>query len=70
MPPVTPLKLAIVMSGRTQTDIAEEVGVHPGSMAGYAGGYRTPSKAMQKRIARALRKTPAELWPDPEQEAT
>lgn len=67
MKPATPLKLAIVASGRQQQDIAAEVGLHPSRLSLIVNGLHTDD-ATRQAIARALGRNPDELWPPEPQE--
>lgn len=59
----TPLRLAIVHSGRTQRDVAGEAGISEGHLSRIVNGLHTDD-ATQEAIARAIGKTVAELWPN------
>jgi plasmid maintenance system antidote protein VapI len=59
---VTPLKLAIVASGRTQRDIAQEIGVDEGHLSRIVNGLHC-SDPMRDALCDALGKTVDELWP-------
>lgn len=61
--PATPLKLAIVASGRTQREIALEVGVDEPLMSRIAGGLLCDEQT-QAAIAKAIGRTVAELFPE------
>lgn len=63
MAKVTPLKLAIVASGRTATDVAREAGIHPTHLSRIANGLHADD-AMQTAIATALGMQTADLWPE------
>lgn len=57
----TPLRFAIVQSGRTQRDIAEEVGLHESRLSLIVNGLHADD-ATQAKIAKALRRDIAELF--------
>lgn len=59
----TPLKLAIVQSGRPQKDIAAELGLQEATLSRYVHGLFVPIDR-RSAIAAAVECTPAELWPD------
>jgi hypothetical protein len=59
---VTPLKIAIVTSGRAQKDIAAAVGVDPTHFSRIVNGLHC-DEAMQKRIAEELGRQIPELFP-------
>lgn len=65
---VTPLKLAVVASGRRQKDIAAQIGMDEAGFSRIVNGLHT-SEATRERIAQALGRTPADLWPDANTEA-
>lgn len=58
------LKLAILESGKTQMDIAAEVGVHFTKLSMIVRGHRQPSATEQRRIARVLRRPVHDLFPE------
>lgn len=59
---VTPLKLAIVASGRHQKDIAAEIGMDPAQLSRIVNGLHAPDST-REAIARALGRKVEELWP-------
>lgn len=58
----TPLKVAIVLSGRTQKDIAAEVELDEATFSRVVNGLHT-SQANRANIARALGRSTEELFP-------
>jgi transcriptional regulator with XRE-family HTH domain len=64
MPMNIALKIAIVESTRPAADIAEEAGLHESKLSKIVNGRREPSKAERAAIARALKRKPAELFPE------
>lgn len=58
----TPLKLAIVASGRTQREIAEMVGIDEDSLSKIANGHRTPSLPRAIALARLLNQSVTDLF--------
>lgn len=65
----TPLKLAVVMSGRRQKDIATEVGTDEATLSRIVNGLHADDR-MRSAIAAALGRQVDELWPaDEEQRA-
>ena len=59
---VTPLKLAIVHSGRTQRDIASTAGINEAQFSRIVNGLHA-SDATRAAIAQALDVPEADLWP-------
>jgi len=64
----TALKIAIVMSGRHQKEIAAEVGIDQGALSRIVNGLH-PSLSTRQSIAEALGRDVTELWPDLNAEA-
>lgn len=65
---VTPLKLAIVGSGRSQKDIAAEVEMDPTHLSRIVNGLHCDD-ATKAAIAKALGRDLRELWPEGDAEA-
>lgn len=63
MTPVTPLRLAIVASGRPQKSIAEDAGLSESRMSLIANGLHCDD-ATRVRIAAALQRDVSELFPE------
>jgi transcriptional regulator with XRE-family HTH domain len=61
---VTPLKLAIVASGRPQRDLAIELGLHESQLSRIVNGLETDA-GTRYAIADALGRDHDELWPPP-----
>lgn len=59
----TPLKLAIVMAGRTQRDVAAAVGMDEVQFSKVVNGQRTPRVDVAVAIADSLGRDVSELWP-------
>jgi hypothetical protein len=59
---ITPLKLAIVKSGRTQREIAEAAGISEKKLSLMAGGWHADD-GTRKKLAGVLGQTVEELWP-------
>lgn len=68
MRPATPLKLAIVASGKRQKELAAEVGLSESRMSMIANGLHA-DEATREKIARALDTSVDRLWPDPQERA-
>jgi transcriptional regulator with XRE-family HTH domain len=62
----TPLKLAIVASGRLQKDIAAALGMDPARLSNIVQGHWNPDDATRQAIADELGQTVSELWPSQE----
>lgn len=60
--PVTPLKLAIAVSGRTQRDVAEALGLSEAHFSRIVNGLHA-SEATRQQIAGELGQTVDDLWP-------
>jgi lambda repressor-like predicted transcriptional regulator len=56
------IKYELARADYTQTDVASECGVRPGTISAVIHG-RSRSKKIESRIAAIVRITPAELWP-------
>jgi transcriptional regulator with XRE-family HTH domain len=65
---VTPLKLAVVASGRRQKDIAAQVGLDEATFSRIVNGLHAPD-ATRAAIAQALDVPEADLWPTTRSEA-
>lgn len=63
------LKLAILTSGQTQTDIARKTDIHESRLSRIIRGHMEASDDEKKRIARALRAPAEELFPAAEASA-
>ena len=59
---VTPLRLAIAASGRTQRDIASKIGVGEDQLSRIVNGLHA-DKDTQDALARELGQTIDDLWP-------
>lgn len=59
---ITPLKLAIVASGRSQKDLALELGLHESQLSRIVNGLETDA-GTRYAIADALGRDVDELWP-------
>lgn len=64
----TPLKIAIVSSGRTSTAIAAEAGMHQTHLSRIANGLHT-DEPTQRKLADILGRTVEELFPDETEQA-
>lgn len=62
--PVTPLKLAIAGSGRTQRELADALGLSEAHFSRIVNGLHA-SKATRQDIADELGQTVDHLWPSP-----
>ncbi len=60
----TPLRLAIVQSGRPQKEVAAAAGIREDVMSGIARGRVVPTADERAAIANAIRRPEADLWPD------
>lgn len=60
---VTPLKLAVVASGRFQRDIAAEIGVDQHQFSRWVNGLHCPEPSTRQAIADVLGRQVTELWP-------
>lgn len=58
----TTLKMAILTSGQTQTDIAKRTDIHESRLSRIIRGHQDPNEDEKKRIARALRISVDELF--------
>ena len=56
------LKVAILESGRTQREIAEEIGVSEGYFSRFVRGWEQPNEDQRKAIAKALRTKPEQIF--------
>lgn len=63
----TPLKLAIVHTGRSQKDIADAIGLSEPQLSRFVNGLHVPD-ATRQRLAAELRRTVTDLWPEDERE--
>lgn len=59
---ITPLKLAIVASGRPQRDLALELGLHESQLSRIVNGLETDA-GTRYAIADAIGREHDELWP-------
>lgn len=59
---ITPLKLAIVASGRSQREVAKAVGISEQQLSLIVNGLHADERT-QKALARELRQTRADLFP-------
>lgn len=57
------IKSALALRGATLSSIARDLGVAPGTVSIVSRGYRR-SRRIEKAIADALGRSPAELWPN------
>lgn len=57
------LKMQIGLKGQSLSQIAAEMGVHPGSVTAVSQGVRR-SKRIERALAEAVRTTPEALFPD------
>jgi len=64
MPKNLALKIAIIESGRSQVDIAKEVGLHDTKLSFIVNGHREASPAERKALARVLKRKQADLFPE------
>lgn len=64
MPQVTPLKIAIVSSGKTIVQLSRETGFGETEISAWANGRHTPIKRTRVALAEALGRPLEELWPD------
>lgn len=58
------LKLALIQSGQTQFEIAHQVGISETRLSRLVRGRLPPSEEEAKRIARILRVSPTQLFPE------
>lgn len=68
MAAVTPLKLAIVESGRSQREVAAAVGISEFKLSRIVNRRARPGGDVRDALARALDRTPASLFDDDEPE--
>jgi plasmid maintenance system antidote protein VapI len=61
--PVSPLKIAIVASGRTQRDIAAAAGTDEYRLSRIVNGREQPPDDLMAAISQALGRSVGELWP-------
>ncbi len=66
--PVTPLRLAIVASGKRQKELAAEVGLSESRMSMIANGLHV-DEATREKIAAALDTSVSALWPENAEQA-
>jgi hypothetical protein len=59
--PVTPLKLAIIASGREQQEIAKEAGLRPDHLSRIVNGLHC-DEPTREALARVLGRQPGELF--------
>lgn len=67
--PVTPLRVAVVRSGRKQREIAEAVGLSASHFSKIVNGLHVSDEDTRKQIAQAVGQTVEDLWPAPERAA-
>ena len=58
------LRIAIIERGLKQTDVARRIGVDDARMSGFVHGRHEPTDRQKKRIARLLRKSVPEIFPE------
>jgi transcriptional regulator with XRE-family HTH domain len=58
------LKLALIQSGRSQFEVAQQLGISETRLSRLVRGRLPPSDDEAKRIARILRVSPTQLFPD------
>lgn len=63
MPQVTPLKIAIVSSGKSIVQLSRETGFGETDISRWANGRHVPIKRTRDALAEALGRTVEELWP-------
>lgn len=56
------LKVAILQSGKTQREIAEEIGISEGYFSRFVRGREQPNQDQRKAIAKVLRTKPEQLF--------
>lgn len=61
---VTPLKLAIVASGRSQRDVATAVGISEFKLSRIVNRHALPDHATRLALARELGRSPEALFAD------
>jgi transcriptional regulator with XRE-family HTH domain len=59
----TPLRLAIVQTGRTQREIADEIGLSESRLSQIVNGHWNADEDTRDQIAAAVGRTRDELWP-------
>lgn len=59
----TPIRLALVHSGRTQREVAAEVGIHESYLSRIANGLHVDDEPTRAAIAAALGRPVDELFP-------
>lgn len=64
MPKLTPLKVAIFESRRSQRDIADALGIHETTFSSIVTGRLIPGEDRMEEIARELGWRAEDLWPD------
>lgn len=64
MAPNNDLKMAIFKSGKTQWDIAERAGMHETRLSKIVRGRMQPNGDEKKALAKALKKTVHDLFPE------
>lgn len=62
MPMNLALKIAIVESGLSQTEIAKIAGIHESRLSYLVNGHRDATEAEQKTLARILKRKPTQLF--------
>lgn len=56
------LKVAILQSGKTQREVAEEIGISEGYLSRFVRGWEQPNEEQRKAIAKALRTKADQLF--------
>jgi transcriptional regulator with XRE-family HTH domain len=69
VPQVTPLKIAIVSSGKTIVQLAQETGFGETDISRWANGRHVPIKRTRIALAEALGKSVEDLFPEPVEDA-
>jgi transcriptional regulator with XRE-family HTH domain len=62
-----PLKIAIMESGKSQSDIAQTIGMYEPKLSRIVRGYAHPTEAEMRALAKVLRRPVQQLFPDTEQ---
>jgi transcriptional regulator with XRE-family HTH domain len=62
-----PLKMALIETGKRQGEVARALGVSESKMSLWVRGYRLPTEAEMRAIAKVLRRPVQQLFPDTEQ---
>ena len=64
MPKNLALKIAILESGLSQIEVATAADLHESRMSQIVNGWREPTDAERKLLARILKRKPADLFPE------